>query len=191
VAEGSEEKLRRLASCGKETLNVEIRVVDEEGNDVPPNQIGEMIIKADSVMKGYWKLPQATAEVLRGGYLYTGDLATRDGDGYIYPIDRKKDTIVSGGEKVYPREVEEVIYRHPAVVEAAVVGMPDEELGEAVKAFVAVKRGETATAEEIIEFCRPNLAKHAMPKSVELMPSLPRTPSGKVLKRVLREGMLA
>lgn len=187
MLEGPPDKMRRLQSCGKETINVELRIVDSDGNDVPPGQLGEIIARTDGVMKGYWKLPQATAEALRGGYFYTGDLATKDEEGYVYLVGRKKDIITSGGKNIYPTEVEEVLYRHPAISEAAVIGVPDEKLGESVKAVVALKEGKKVTQEEIIGFCQQNLASYAIPRSVEFVGKLPRTASGKILKGVLKE----
>lgn len=187
VLEGSEREVRRLRSCGREVTNVEMRVVDGEGRDVSPGQVGEIIAKGDSMMKGYWNLPQATVEALRGGYLYTGDMATIDEKGYLYLTGKKKEVIVSGGRSIYPPEVEEVLYRHPAISEAAVVGVSDEESGESVKAFVVLKGEAKATQEEIIDFCKQRLASYATPKWVEFVDSLPRNPSGKVLRGVLKE----
>jgi acyl-CoA synthetase (AMP-forming)/AMP-acid ligase II len=185
VLEGPIEKVKRLGSCGREVINVEIRIVDEQGRDVPTNEVGEIIAKSDHMWKGYWKLPQATAEIQKCGYLYTGDLATMDDEGYIYLVGRKKDTIISGGKAVYPTEVEEVLYRHPAVSEAAVIGIPDKQLGESIKAFIVLKK--KTTEGEIIEFCQRSLAAHAVPKSVEFVDTLPRSARGKVLRKVLRE----
>ncbi|MFQ5826974.1 MAG: class I adenylate-forming enzyme family protein, partial [Dehalococcoidia bacterium] len=187
VFEGPEEKLRRLRSCGRETLNTEIWVVDEDGRDVSPGEVGELIIRSDSVTMGYWKQPLATAEALREGYLHTGDLATVDEEGYLYTFDRKKDTIVTGGKKVSSREVEEVLYIHPSVQEAAVIGVPHRELGEAIKAVVVLKKRRKATPEEMIILCQRNLPRHACPREVQFVGSLPRNPLGKVLKRALRE----
>ena len=188
IVDGPEEKVRRLRSCGKEAPNIELRVVDDDGRDVAPGEVGEIIARGDTVMKGYWKLPGPTAETLRGGYLHTGDMATVDEEGYIYTFDRKKDVIVCGDNKISSREVEEIIYGHPAVAEAAVVGIPDVELGEMVKAVLVLKEGRQATAEEIIEFCQRSLPPHAVPRRVEFTSALPRNPMGKVLKRDLRGG---
>jgi acyl-CoA synthetase (AMP-forming)/AMP-acid ligase II len=138
-------------------------------------------------MKGYHKDPQATAEALRGGWLHTGDLARRDEEGFIYIVDRKKDMIISGGENIYPREIEEVLYQHPKIQDAAVIGIPDSLWGESVKAFVVLKTGEMMTEEEVVEYCKSRLASYKKPKSVKFVESLPRNPSGKVLKTVLRE----
>jgi len=177
----------KAGSCGRETVGSEIRVVDEDGNSVAPGEVGEMVIGGDGIMKGYWKAPKATAEALKGGCLYTGDLATIDEEGYIYPLERKKDTIISGGEKVFPRDVEDVLYLHPSVLEAAVVGVPNEESGESVKAIVALRQGRQATQEEIIRFCEQYLSSRAVPRCVEFVDELPKSSMGKILRRVLRE----
>jgi acyl-CoA synthetase (AMP-forming)/AMP-acid ligase II len=190
ILEGPPEKVKRLQSCGRRgrgLLNAELRVVDENDNDILPGQIGEVIARGDGVIKEYWKLPQATAETLRGGYVYTGDMATVDEEGYVYLVGRKKDVIGNGAESVYPTEVEEVLYRHPAILEATVIGIPDVELGEAVKAVVVLKEGQKATEEEITGFCQQYLAGHAVPGSVEFIDQLPRNASGKILKRELKE----
>jgi acyl-CoA synthetase (AMP-forming)/AMP-acid ligase II len=189
VVEGPEEQVRRLASCGKELMNVWVRVVDVEGNDVEPGgQMGEIVVKGDNVMKGYWNKPEATAETIVDGWLHTGDMAWVDDEGYLFITDRRKDMILSGGENIYPREIEEVIYRHPSVMEAAVIGYPDKVWGESVRAIIKLKEGHSATEEEIIELCRMNLAGYKKPRSVLfLQEELPKNPTGKILKKVLRE----
>lgn len=187
VLDGTESEMRRLGSCGKEGINVEVRVVDESGNDIAPGQVGEIIARGDHITKGYWKRPDETENTLKDGWLYTGDLATQDEEGYIYIVDRKKDMIISGGENIYPREIEEVIYTHPAVSEVAVIGVPDRKWGEAVKAIIVPKQGKNVAEEEIIELCKRNLAGYKKPKSVEFVKNLPRTPTGKILKRGLRK----
>ena len=187
VVEGPEEKTRRLGSCGKGLPEIDVRVLNEDGREVQPGEVGELTVIGDTVMKGYWKMPEATADVLKDGRLYTGDLATVDEDGFIYIVDRKKDMIISGGLNVYPREIEDALFAHPAVLEAAVIGVPDSEWGESVKALVVLKTGTTCAEEELIEHCKANLGSYKKPKSVEFMDTLPRNPSGKVLKRVLRE----
>ena len=149
--------------------------------------MGEIIVKGDNVMKGYWKLPEETAETIKNGWLHTGDMATVDEDGYVFIVDRKKDMIISGGENIYPREIEEVLYSHPSILEAAVIGVPDEDWGESVKAFVVLKEGEKASEQEIIDFCKKNLASYKKPKFVEFLDVLPRSAAGKVLKKELRE----
>ena len=187
VLDGTPEQLTRLGSAGRAVFGSEVRVVDESGNDVKPGQIGEVIGRGKNVMKGYWKAPEATAEAIRDGWLHTGDLATVDEAGYVYILDRVKDMIISGGENIYSREVEEALYRHPAIADAAVIGVPHEQWGEMVKAFVVLKEGQETTEEQIIDFARTYLAGFKRPRSIEFINSLPRNLSGKVLKKVLRE----
>lgn len=164
-------------------------VVDlEDGQTVlPPGEVGELVVYGPQVMKGYWNRPEETQKTLRNGWLYTGDIARMDKDGYFYIVDRKKDMILVGGYNVYPREVEEVLYQHPAVKEAAVVGARDEFYGEVVKAFVVLKEGMQVTEEELIAFCKEKLAKYKVPQSIEFRDELPKTFVGKVLRRQLRE----
>ncbi len=180
-------KQRRLASAGRETTGMRVRVVDDEDRDVRPGTPGEIVVRGDIVMKGYWGAPEATAETLRNGWLHTGDVGHLDEDGYLYITDRKKDMIISGGANIYPRELEEVICGHPAVHEVAVIGVPDEKWGEAVKAMVVLRPGMRASEMEIIEHCRRWLASYKKPSSVEFLPELPKNAYGKVLKRELRE----
>ena len=187
IVEGPKEKTRRLASCGKGLPDLDVRVLNEHGEDVKPGEVGELTVKGDTVMKGYWNMPEATADVLKDGRLRTGDLATVDEDGFIYIVDRKKDMIISGGLNIYPREIEDILFEHPAVLEAAVIGVPDEKWGESVKALVVLKPGASCDEDELIAHCKDNLGSYKKPKSVEFVDSLPRNPSGKVLKRVLRE----
>jgi acyl-CoA synthetase (AMP-forming)/AMP-acid ligase II len=189
ITDGSEKQVRRLASCGREIMNVWVRVVDSEGNDVEAEgQMGEIIIRSDCVMKGYWNKPEATSETIVDGWLYTGDMAWVDEDGYIFITDRRKDMILSGAENIYPREVEEVIYRRPSVMEASVIGYPDEVWGESVRAIIKIKDGFTATEKEIIDLCRANLAGYKKPSSVIFLEEeLPKNPTGKILKKVLRD----
>jgi long-chain acyl-CoA synthetase len=151
-------------------------------------EIGELAIRGPIVMEGYWNMPEETALVMReGGWLLTGDIAKMDEDGYFYIVDRKKDMILCSGYNVYPRDVEEVLFEHPKVQEAAVAGIPDPYRGETVKAWIVLKPGETATEEEIIDFCRDKLAKYKVPTAVEFRDELPKTMVGKVLRRYLRE----
>jgi acyl-CoA synthetase (AMP-forming)/AMP-acid ligase II len=180
-------KLKRLASAGRETTAVRVRIVDDADRDVPASQMGEIVVRGDLVMKGYWNKPEATAETLRGGWLHTGDIGYLDADGYLYITDREKDMIISGGSNVYPREIEEVICRHPAVFEVAVIGIPDEKWGETVKALVVPREGRSATEAEIIEHCKRHMASYKKPQSVEFLPALPKNAYGKVLKRELRD----
>jgi acyl-CoA synthetase (AMP-forming)/AMP-acid ligase II len=181
------EKAELLLSAGRPTLGTEVRIVDANDTPVPNGVIGQIIVRGPQLMKGYWKQPEATAETLAGGWMHTGDAGVLDEEGYLFVQDRIKDMIVSGGENVYPRVVEEVLYQHPAVAEAAVIGVPDERWGEAVKAIVVLRQGMSAGEAEIMEFCRGKIGGFERPRSVEFVAALPRTPSGKVLKRVLRE----
>lgn len=187
VTEGDPKVIERLKSCGKPALACDVRVVAENGKEVKPGEVGEILVKNQTLMKGYWNQPEKTASSLRNGWLYTGDMATVDNDGYIYIVDRKADLIISGGENIYPREIEEVLYTHPAVLEAAVIGVPDEKWGESVKAFISLKQGTTATEIEIIDFCKQYLASYKKPKLVEFLSELPKNPSGKIVKTVLRD----
>ena len=165
----------------------EVKIVDDAGNDVPDGQPGELICRGANIMKGYWQQPQATAEALRDGWLYTGDVAVRDADGYFSIVDRKKDMINVSGFNVYPREVEETLFRHPAVADAAVVQYPDPYQGESVMAFVVLKQGQTATEQEIIDYCRGEIATFKCPRRVVFRADLPKNNTGKVLRRELRE----
>lgn len=164
----------------------EAKIVDENGRELPVNSIGELIIKGDHVMKGYWKSPEQTATTIRDGWLYTGDIASRDEDGYFYIVDRKKDMIIVGGENVYPREIEEVLYQNEKILEAAVIGVKDKIKGEAVKAVVALNSGVQATEEELIRFCAARLAKFKVPRTVEIRKELPKSSTGKILRRLLK-----
>ncbi|SDE85076.1 long-chain acyl-CoA synthetase [Thermus arciformis] len=178
---------RRLGSVGLPFPGVEAKVVDEEGKELPPGEVGELAIKGPNVMKGYWNRPEETQKALRDGWLFTGDLAKMDQDGYFYIVDRKKDMIIAGGYNIYPREVEEVLYQHPAVQEAAVVGVPDPYRGETVAAFLVLKpeyRGKV-TEKDIEAFCRQNLAAYKVPRIVVFKESLPKSGVGKILKREL------
>ncbi len=177
----------KLRSCGRPERGYEVRVVDAEGRDLPPRQVGEILIKAPGVMKGYWNRPDATASAVRDSWFASGDAGYFDEDGYLYIHDRVKDMIVSGGENIYPAEVENAIFGHPAVADVAVIGVPDARWGEAVKAVVVRKPGNSAPAEEIIAFARERIAGYKLPKSIDFVESLPRNPTGKVLRRELRK----
>jgi len=187
LLEGSEEQMRRLTSAGIPRTDVEVNIFNEKDEEVPPGQMGEIVVRGEVVMKGYWKNPKATTETLRGGWLHTGDLGIMDEKGYVYILDRAKDMIISGGENIYSREIEDVILQHPSVHEVTVIGVPDETWGEAIKAIVALKEGQKATEEEIINFCKGYLASYKKPKSVEFTDVIPKNPYGKVLKREIRE----
>ena len=174
----------RLLSCGRESsLGGRVRILDAEGRDVPVGEVGEACVRAPWMSAGYWNLPELTAQTIVDGWLHFGDLARADEDGYVYLVDRKGDMIITGGMNVYPREVEEVLYQHPAVLEAAVVGVPDEKWGEAVKAVVALKSGQGATDIELLAFAKERLAPFKVPKSLEIRSSLPKTPIGNISRR--------
>jgi acyl-CoA synthetase (AMP-forming)/AMP-acid ligase II len=166
---------------------VHVRIVDQENNDVAPGEMGEIIVQSKHLMVEYWNMPDDTGETLIDGWVYTGDVGYYDNRGYVYIVDRRKDMIVSGGENIYPREVEEVLYGHPAVREAAVIGIPDSYWVEKVHAVISVKEGAAVTGEEIINFCKEKLARYKAPKSVEFVEAIPKNPSGKILKRELRD----
>ena len=180
------EEQKVLASCGQPSLGVHVRVVDKDNRDVGPGAVGEIIAQSGSIMTEYWKKPKETAETIVEGWLHTGDLAYYDEKGFIYIVDRKKDMIVSGGENVYSREVEDVLYKHPAVAEAAVIGVPDPRWVERVHAVIALKAGTKATEKEMITFCKEHIASYKAPKSVEFVDSLPKNPQGKILKKEIR-----
>jgi len=181
------DKPNLLLSAGRPLLGTEVRVVDEDDNPVPNGTIGEIIARGPQIMRGYWNMPDESAEALRGGWLHTGDAGVLDDEGYVYVQDRVKDMIVSGGENIYPRVVEDVLFQHPAVADAAVLGVPNEQWGETVKAIVVLRAEATATDEEIMDFCRDKLGGYERPRSVDFVNALPRNPTGKVLKRQLRE----
>ncbi|MEE8346371.1 MAG: long-chain-fatty-acid--CoA ligase [Dehalococcoidia bacterium] len=176
-----------ILSAGRPIIGTEVRIVDEDDNPVPNGTIGEIIARGPQLMKGYWNLPDESAQALRGGWMHTGDAGVLDDEGYIYVQDRVKDMIVSGAENIYPRVVEEVLFKHPAIADAAVIGVPDEQWGETVKAIVVLREGATASDEEIMDFCRDKLGGFERPRSVDFVGMLPRNPTGKVLKRQLRE----
>jgi len=174
---------RKPGSIGTPIRDVEMKVVDEAGREVPPGEVGEIVIKGPNVMKGYWQRPDATAEAIRGRWFHTGDLAKVDEDGYFFIVDRKKDLIIRGGYNVYPREVEEVLYEHPAVAEAAVLAVPHAELGEEVGAAVALKPGMAASADELQAFVKERVAAYKYPRHVWFVGELPKGATGKILKR--------
>jgi long-chain acyl-CoA synthetase len=177
----------RAGSIGLPLPNVESKIMDADTGDeeIPVGGIGELVIKSPSVMQGYWQMPTETSNTLRDGWLYTGDIARMDEDGYFYIEDRKKDMIIAGGYNVYPREVEEVLSSHPDVLEVAVAGVPDPRRGETVKAWVVLKPGATLTEKELIEWSKSELAKYKYPRMITFMDELPKTTVGKVLKRDL------
>jgi long-chain acyl-CoA synthetase len=174
-------------SVGVPVFNTVVQVVDEDGNDVEPGQIGEFVTTGPQVVAGYWNKPDETAHALPGGSLHTGDVGFMDTDGWFYVVDRKKDMIIASGYKVWPREVEDVLYQHPAVREAGVIGVPDEYRGETVKAFVSLRPGSDTTTDELIAFCKERMAAYKYPRSIELVDELPKTVTGKILRRNLRQ----
>ena len=179
----------KVGSIGLPLADTEARIVDLDNGEreVAVGEVGEIAIRGPQVMKGYWNKPEETALVLRDGWLYTGDVARKDADGYFYIVDRKKDMIIAGGYNIYPREVEEVLWEYPKILEAAVIGVPDSYRGETVKAFVVLQPGTSATAEEIMAFCRERLAAYKVPRLVVFRESLPKSGVGKYLRRALRE----
>ena len=181
--------LNKAGAIGVPIMDVDIRLVDIENGveDVQPGEPGEMMIKGPAVMKGYWNNPEETQKQLVDGWLHTGDIARADEDGYLYIVDRKKDMVIAGGFNIYPREIDEVLYQHPAVSEAVTVGVPDDYRGETVKAFVVLHAGSQTTDKEIISFCKQKLAAYKVPKIVEFRETLPKSAVGKLLRKVLRE----
>jgi acyl-CoA synthetase (AMP-forming)/AMP-acid ligase II len=184
---GHSESEGRGTSVGRVLPFIEMRIVDDDDNDVPVGTVGEAIYRGPTVMKEYYKNPEATAEAMRGGWFHSTDLVRQDEEGFIYIVDRKKDMIISGAENIYPAEIEEVLYKHPKILECAVIGVYDEEWGEAIKAVVVCKPGEELTEEEVVEYCKEHLTSYKKPKSVDFVDVLPRGSIGKVLKTVLRE----
>ena len=184
--EGSPQELKRLESAGKPPYPGETIIVDRKGNVEKPGIPGEIASHSDRMMVEYWKMPEETASTIKNGWLYTGDMGLTDQDGYIYLVDRKKDMIISGGENIYSREVEDILYTHPAVADAAVIGVPDEKWGESVKAVLVLKEGMTATEKEIIDFCKERMAGYKKPKTVEFRESVPKTATGKIKKNEIR-----
>ncbi len=175
---------RRPGSCGKPIGN-EMRVVDEEDREVTDGELGEIVLRGENILKGYYRNPEATATAFRNGWFHTGDIGYRDKDGFFYIVDRKSDMIIRGGENIYPREIDEVLYQHPSVASAAAVGVPDQLYGEEVAAFIVLREGREATEEEIIAFCRARLADYKCPKTVRFVSEIPKGPTGKLLKREL------
>lgn len=184
-----DEQLRYRSKTGRAALGVTLRVVDDRDRDVPRDgrTVGEIVARGDRITPGYWKLPEATAEAFRDGWFHTGDLATIDAEGYVNIVDRKKDVIVTGGELVYSTEVENAVYEHPGVFEAAVIGVPDERWGEAIMAVVVLGPGHRVAASEIIAHCQERLAHYKCPRRVEFVDALPRTGSGKISKKEIRD----
>jgi len=177
------DKERKPGSIGTPIEGVEMKVVDEDGNEVAQGEVGEIAIRGHNLMRGYWNRDDATQEVMRDGWFHTGDMAQVDEDGYFFIVDRKKDMIIRGGYNVYPREIEEVLYEHPAVSEAAVVGVPDEKMGEEVGAAIALRAGEHVDADELRDFVKQRVAAYKYPRRIWFVDELPKGPTGKILKR--------
>lgn len=178
---------RKPGSIGIAIPGVEVKIFDDQDRELGMDEVGEIVIKGPNVMKGYYNLPEATEQAFGSGWFHSGDVGKIDQDGFIYIVDRKKDLVIVGGLNVYPREVEEVLYTHPAIAEAAVIGVPDELRGEAIKAVVALKQGQKATEKELIKYCRDRLATYKVPRYLEFRDSLPKTGTGKILKRALKD----
>lgn len=187
VLQGTPEQYERMSSAGREVAGVRVKIVGKDGQELETGQVGEILVRGHNVMQGYWKQPDLTRQALRDGWYHTGDIGRMDQLAYIYIVDRKKDMIVSGGENIYPKEVENVLFMHPAVADAAVIGVPDDTWGEAVKALVVKVQGHQVSGDELIAFCKQRLASFKKPKQVEFVESLPRSSAGKVLKRELRD----
>jgi len=177
----------KAGTIGKPIPGVDMKIVDASDEDLPAGERGEVLIRGHNVMKGYFKRPEATDEALRGGWFHSGDIGYVDDEGDFHIVDRSKDMILRGGYNVFPREVEEVLYTHPSIIEAAVIGVPHERLGEDVKAVVALKPGSSTTPDEIAEYCKEHLAAYKYPRTVEIIDELPKGPTGKILKRALKE----
>ena len=177
----------KVGSIGLPLKGMQMGIMDDEGKFLGPNQSGEIVLQGPSLMKGYWKKPEETAKVLIDGWLHTGDVGHVDEDGYYWITDRKKDLIIKGGENISPRTIEEVLYANPKVAEAAVIAMKDDVYGENIKAFVALKPGQEATADEIIAHCKTKLANFLLPKEIVFLPALPKNIVGKILKKELRQ----
>ncbi len=187
VLDGSPEEDRRMSSAGREVMGVRVKILDDNEQEVAGGQTGEIVVRGENVMKGYWNQPELTKQVLKDGWFYTGDMGKLDEDRYLYIVDRKKDMIISGGENIYAKEVEDVLFAHPAVAQAVVIGVPDNTWGEAVKGLVIKKKGAEVGEEELIGFCKTRLASYKKPKSIEFLEDFPKSTAGKVLKRELRE----
>ena len=181
-----EDAIRKIGSVGLPIFHGEVRIINKTGHDVAPGEMGEIIVRGPAIMSEYWNRPDLTAETIRDGWLYTGDLARMDEDGYIYIIDREKDMYISGGENIYPAEIEKILFAHPKIFDAGIVGVPDEKWGEVGKVFIVIKDGETMNEIEVQEFLKGKVAKYKIPKYVEFVRELPKTPSGKIQKYLLK-----
>ena len=176
-----------LRSCGRTSVGGQVKVVDREGNELPRGEVGEIWLKSDTNMMSYYNLPEATVANLTDGWVHTGDAGIMDEEGYLYLKDRMKDMVVSGAENIYPVEVENAIAKHASVADVAVIGVPDEKFGEALLAFIVLQPEASLAMEELVEFCRDKIAGYKIPRQMEIVDELPRNPSGKILKKILRE----
>ncbi|MBC8461159.1 MAG: AMP-binding protein [Deltaproteobacteria bacterium] len=183
----AKDSLRKDGSVGRALPFLEARIVDKDNRILPPDEVGELICRGPNVMQGYYRNPEGTEKAIQNGWLHTGDLARMDDEGFFYIVDRKKEMIVSGGENIYPKEIEDVLIKHPAISDVVVIGVPDPDWGESVKAFVVAREGQTIDEQEVVSFCKKNLASYKKPKAVAFISEIPRNPSGKALKRLLRE----
>ncbi len=187
VVDGPPHQVARLASIGRPYTMVGVKVAADDGSEVPAGELGEILVQGDHVMEGYWKNPDATGETLRDGWIHTRDIGRTDAEGFVFLVDRKSEMIITGGLNVYPQEVEQVLYQHPAVFEASVFGIPDARWGETVKAAVVLKPGQAAGADELMDFCKARLASYKKPTSVDFHAELPKSDTGKILRRTLQE----
>ncbi len=187
ITAGAKNVIDRLASAGRAVVDYELRIVDEAGNDVATGQVGEIAVRSDAMTAGYWRLPEETAKAIRDGWLYTGDMGKFDDQRYVYIVDRKNDMIISGGKNIYPREIEEVLYTHEAVLEATVIGMPHDYWVETPVAFVVLKKGMKVSEEELIDLCKQSIASYKKPQYIKIVDQLPKSPTGKILKREIRD----
>jgi long-chain acyl-CoA synthetase len=187
VAAQRETLPRKQGSVGPVMENVEMRIFDEGDEELPAGEVGEVVVRGKNVMKGYFKMPEETEAALKNGWLHTGDMGFVDEDGHLYIVERKKDLIIRGGFNIFPKDIEEILYRHPAVAEAAVVGKADEMMGEEVLAYVVLKHDAEAAEEELIAFCQDHLAKYKCPRHVVFLDAMPKTPIGKIQKKELRK----
>lgn len=183
----AEKAVEKMGSVGLPVFHGEVKIVNKEGKEVGPHEVGEIILKGPTMMSGYWNRPDLTSETIKNGWLYTGDLAKKDEEGYIYIVDREKDMYISGGENIYPAEIEKIFFTHPKVFDVAVIGVPDDKWGEVGKAYLVLKPGETMTEEEAFQFLQGKVGKYKIPKYVEFVDSLPKTASGKIKKYILKE----
>lgn len=187
VIQGSQETMNRMTSAGRPVQGVTVKIVNNQREEVQHKQVGEIVVRGNNVMKGYWNLPKLTMETLSNSWYYTGDVGFLDEKGYLFVVDRKKDMIISGGENIYSKEIEDVLFQHPEIEDCAVIGVPDETYGESIKAFVVLKTSATISEKELIDYCTKYLASYKKPKYIEFTANLPRSTAGKILKHKLRE----